>query len=183
MSKKYSTDVRSTLAWLTCTILILKQRHIRDSCWKVCDECCESRKSACDAIHTDGPCTHCANGGKPCTKRTESSADCEAEMVMIPIAQEYNIAPKSTRKGAIPGARRLVCKRKAGAPPDTNSEVMHEAKRSAFRVKEEKTTPTQPGFPSVPRITSDASQLTQGRTDILREDQGALATLPIPDSC
>lgn len=131
----------------------------------------------------DGPCTHCVNEGKACTKRTETPADCNAVMVMIPVAQDYNTAPKSTRKGAIPGTRRLVCKRKAGAPPDTNSEVTHEAKRSTFMVKEEMTTPTHLNFPSIPKIPSNASQLTEEQTDMLQEGQGALTTFPIPSSC
>ncbi|KAE8828213.1 hypothetical protein PTNB73_06671 [Pyrenophora teres f. teres] len=154
MTKKYSTE-----------------RHIRDSCWKVCDECCESRKAACDAIHSDGPCTHCTEEGKPCTKRTEPPVHCEAEMVMIPLAQLLNSAPRSTKNGAIPGGRRLNAKRKAAASPEASSEVTHEIKRPAVVKKKGNATPSHLPLHSATKLSPDISRVTQERTRLWRDDQ------------
>ncbi|KAF7443416.1 hypothetical protein Alg130_08842 [Pyrenophora tritici-repentis] len=157
MGKKYSTE-----------------RHIKDSCWKVCNECCESGKATCDAIHSNKPCTHCTDEGKPCTKRTGLLENCEPEMNMIPIEHALHIAPKSTKNGAIPGGRRLHGKRKAVTSPEPTSDVTHETKRPAVLKKKGNTTPSRSPLPSTPKLSPDIAGATQEQARLWRDDQGSL---------
>lgn len=98
---------------------------------------------------------------------------------MIPVAQEYNSAPKSTRKGAIPGTTRLNGKRKATASPETGLEVANGFKRPAVMVRRGSTTPALLHPQSVPNVSSGSPQPTQEQTlqglaSMSRDGQGKL---------
>ena len=100
---------------------------------------------------------------------------------MIPVAQEYNSAPKATRKGAIPSTRRLNGKRKAIASPETGVEVTNGFKRPAVMVRRDATIPSLLHPQSALNVSSNSPQLMKRQTlqdwaSTSREDQG---TLPI----
>ncbi|RMZ68032.1 hypothetical protein GMOD_00004160 [Pyrenophora seminiperda CCB06] len=127
-------------------------RHMKDACWKICDECCSSRKTECNAILRKGPCTHCANEGKICHKRTGPLTDYVAQMVTIPFTQDYNVSPK---------VKHFSGKRKAIEQPEVSPESMHETKRPAATVMAEENNPIHLQRHSSSKVTLEASQPTQ----------------------
>lgn len=142
MSKKYSAEVRNPFILQICRILTYKQRHIKDSCWKVCDECCKSHSATCDGFYIDGACKNCAQHGLACVKHTEPVADCAPELLKGAPPQAYKSAPRSSRAGT--SVQDDKGKRKATGSPDAGPNSKPVAKRAAA-VRGEKRTVTGPG--------------------------------------
>ncbi|KAF7677844.1 hypothetical protein GT037_004703 [Alternaria burnsii] len=112
MSKKYSTE-----------------RHIKDSCWKVCDECCESNNATCDAFYVQDACKHCVKQGLKCTKHTEPMSDCVPELLTGVHPRPYKSTPRATRAGTT--SKRDRGKRKATQSPSASPNSKPFVKRSA----------------------------------------------------
>ncbi|KAG9189441.1 hypothetical protein G6011_06309 [Alternaria panax] len=119
MSKKYSTE-----------------RHIKDSCWKVCDECCKASNPTCDAFYTKGACKHCMKQGFECTKHTEPVSDCVPELLTGVPLQPYKSAPKATRTGTV--AKQDKGKRKATESPSASPNSKPVVKRAAAAARKER---------------------------------------------
>ncbi|KAI4956492.1 hypothetical protein J4E91_000703 [Alternaria rosae] len=164
MSKKYSIE-----------------RHIKDSCWKICDECCKAHKSTCNACYTDGACKHCQQQGLACTKHKEQVSDCNPELLTDTPTQPYKLAPRSSRTGTV--AQHDKGKRKATDSPGASPKSKPVAKRATAVAKKEKTTVTgssqeagclYPPFAS----QSDVDGLPQYHMDI--EENIPQQQVPIP---
>ncbi|CAN9299069.1 unnamed protein product [Alternaria alternata] len=112
MSKKYSTE-----------------RHIKDSCWKVCDEYCESNNATCDAFYVKGACKHCVKQGLNCTKHTEPVSDCVPELLTGVHPQPYKSTPRATRAGTT--SKQDRGKRKATQSPSASPNSKPVVKRAA----------------------------------------------------
>jgi hypothetical protein len=129
MSKKYSTEVHNSVIFHRCILLTYKQRHIKDSCWKVCDECCESNNAKCDAFYVKGACKHCVKQGLNCTKHTEPVSDCVPELLTGVHPQPYKSTPRATRAGTT--SKQDRGKRKATQSPSASPNSKPVVKRAA----------------------------------------------------
>lgn len=111
-------------------ILIRLQRHINDSCWKVCDECCKGNSIHCDAFNKDGDCSRCTATGRSCTKHMEPISELVPQLLLSESAQ-----PNASRgiKSAVPKKP----KRKAITSPDASPQAKSKPKRRTRKVKED----------------------------------------------
>ncbi|KAH5176357.1 hypothetical protein HBH77_198970 [Parastagonospora nodorum] len=107
-------------------------RHIRDTCWKVCDECCEANSGGCDGHNVAGNCASCEQAGKSCTKHKGPITDC---VPMLIIGSPVKPADAISRAKPAPASRAKGRKRKAVISPSGSPEPKPRAKRGARGAK------------------------------------------------
>jgi hypothetical protein len=129
MSKKHSVAVSRSSTTFTYRRRADKyQRHIKETCWKACDECCENNRTDCNAHSMEGDCTGCEQAKIPCTKHTEAVADCVPELLTAAPAE-----PVGALRKPVPVARKQPEKRKATKTPEVSPKA--KPKRKSVRVK------------------------------------------------
>ncbi|KAF2795112.1 hypothetical protein K505DRAFT_360494 [Melanomma pulvis-pyrius CBS 109.77] len=79
------------------------QRHIRNACWKICDECCASGNSHCDGHRQNDNrhCSECRKKEMDCTKRLGPIQGCVPAQIprSLSKAQELDQESHSSRPG------------------------------------------------------------------------------------
>lgn len=104
------------------------QHHIKETCWKNCDQCCERGlahgPSTCDAFGKEGNCSNCEEAGLACSKQTAQVADCFPERYPG-VVTESGDAPDHTTDDAV--AKRD--KRKPAQSPENSPKSKPKAKR------------------------------------------------------
>ncbi|KAL6705472.1 hypothetical protein ACN47E_006737 [Coniothyrium glycines] len=106
------------------------ERHVRDSCWKVCDGCCDGETVECDANKKDGACSSCVKKGISCSKHTEQILDTE----IVPVVDQ---PIRQARKGPRPSK---APKRQAQNSPTASPDSKHVSKRAQVAIKKESVT-------------------------------------------
>lgn len=107
-----------------------RQRHIKISCWRTCDECTADRAVHCDSTTKTGACRTCEAEKRSCTKYTSAIPDSTPQHWTGPAARPWQIS--SVDEETVTTIQQKQTKRKAPISSNKSSETTQKSKRRVW---------------------------------------------------